>query len=308
MRAARSVLGPGFSVAIGALAALVQLGAAANSAALIDAVRSGSIEDVRALLEQRVDVNSALPDGTTALHWAAHSSQDEVAELLLAAGANANAANRYGVTPLTLAATSGSLLFNFSTNGNYELLHERLAQVTRDPAQLGVLLAIVYTVASVAQLVMGRLIDRFSLKRLYLSVLLLQIPFLALAAHAESWMLYQAPELREPAGALGPLSDIFSLGALAYFVVTGRPPGESVAAVSRRLSEDKHLDPSLVDDTVPDKVAELIRDATALSPINRYDDAGEWADGGGPPGPAPRRDRRALHVARSRSALPRVVG
>ena len=36
----------------------------------------------------------------------------------------------------------------------------------------------------------GRLIDRFSLKRLYLSVLLLQIPFLALAAHAESWTLY----------------------------------------------------------------------------------------------------------------------
>jgi MFS family permease len=91
---------------------------------------------------------------------------------------------------MTLAATSGSLLFNFSTNGNYELLHERLAEVTRDPAQLGLLLAIVYTVASVAQLVVGRLIDRFSLKRLYLSVLLLQIPFLALAAHAESWMLY----------------------------------------------------------------------------------------------------------------------
>ena len=91
---------------------------------------------------------------------------------------------------MTLAATSGSLLFNFSTNGNYELLHERLAEVTRDPAQLGLLLAIVYTVASVAQLVVGRLIDRFSLKRLYLSVLLLQIPFLALAAHAQSWMLY----------------------------------------------------------------------------------------------------------------------
>ena len=91
---------------------------------------------------------------------------------------------------MTLAATSGSLLFNFSTNGNYELLHERLAAVTRDPARLGVLLAIVYTVASIAQLVVGRLIDRFSLKRLYLSVLLLQIPFLALAAHAESWTLY----------------------------------------------------------------------------------------------------------------------
>jgi MFS family permease len=91
---------------------------------------------------------------------------------------------------MTLAATSGSLLFNFSTNGNYELLHERFIDVSRDPAFLGMMLALVYAVASIAQLVVGRLIDRISLKRLYLTVLALQIPFLALAAHAQSWTLY----------------------------------------------------------------------------------------------------------------------
>jgi MFS family permease len=91
---------------------------------------------------------------------------------------------------MTLAATSGSLLFNFSTTGNYELLHERIADITRDPARLGVLLAVVYTIASGAQLVVGHLIDRFALKPLYLVVLTLQVPFLALAAHAESWTLY----------------------------------------------------------------------------------------------------------------------
>lgn len=91
---------------------------------------------------------------------------------------------------MTLAATSGSLLFNFSTNGNYELLHERFAAITRDPATLGLLLAVLYTIASLAQLVVGRLLDRYSLKRLYLTVLALQVPFLALAAHAESWWLY----------------------------------------------------------------------------------------------------------------------
>jgi len=90
---------------------------------------------------------------------------------------------------MTLAATSGSLLFNFSTNGNYELLHERFIDVSSDPAFLGLVLAVVYTVASFAQLVVGRLIDRFSLKRLYLTVLALQIPFLALAAYAHSWTL-----------------------------------------------------------------------------------------------------------------------
>lgn len=91
---------------------------------------------------------------------------------------------------MTLAATSGSLLFNFSTNGNYELLHERFTEVTRDPARLGLLLALVYTVASGAQLVVGKLIDRYAIKPLYLSVLVLQVPFLALAAHAQSWALY----------------------------------------------------------------------------------------------------------------------
>ena len=91
---------------------------------------------------------------------------------------------------MTLAATSGGLLFTFSTNGNYELLRERFAGVSRDPAFLGLMLALVYTVASIAQLVVGRLIDRFPLKRLYLTVLAFQIPFLALAAQAQSWALF----------------------------------------------------------------------------------------------------------------------
>jgi MFS family permease len=91
---------------------------------------------------------------------------------------------------MTLAATSGSLLFNFSTNGNYELLRERLAPITSDPAMLGMLLAAVYGLASLAQLAVGRMIDRFPLKPLYLSVIAVQIPLLALAAHAGGWWLY----------------------------------------------------------------------------------------------------------------------
>jgi MFS family permease len=96
---------------------------------------------------------------------------------------------------MTLAATSASLLFNFSTNGNYELLTERLAASTTDPAVIGVLLAIVYAIASVAQLAVGSMIDRASLKRLYLSIVALQIPALLLAAHAQGWWLYAAQVL-----------------------------------------------------------------------------------------------------------------
>jgi MFS family permease len=91
---------------------------------------------------------------------------------------------------MTLAATSASLLFNFSTNGNYELLAERLAATTTDPAVLGMLLALVYAVASVAQIAVGSMIDRAALKRLYLGIVALQIPVLLLAAHAQGWWLY----------------------------------------------------------------------------------------------------------------------
>ena len=45
----------------------------------------------------------------TALHWAAYHDDDlEIGELLLVAGADVKAANRYGVTPLSLACTNGN--------------------------------------------------------------------------------------------------------------------------------------------------------------------------------------------------------
>lgn len=91
---------------------------------------------------------------------------------------------------MTLAATTASLLFNFSTNSNYEMLADRLQQVTRDPAQIGLLLAAVYVLASVAQLLVGHLIDRYPLKPLYLAILVLQVLCLLLATQAEGWVFY----------------------------------------------------------------------------------------------------------------------
>src|SRR3989338_4962636 len=93
---------------------------------------------------------------------------------------------------MTLAAISGSLIFNFTTNGNGQLLAERLAGLVDDPATLGVLLAAVYTVASFAQLVVGKLIDRYPLKWVYLPVVAMQAPLFLLAAGAGGWALYAA--------------------------------------------------------------------------------------------------------------------
>ena len=54
------------------------------------------------------DVNAREADGTTALHWAARADDTDEVRRLLRAGARADMANRYGVTPLALAAANGN--------------------------------------------------------------------------------------------------------------------------------------------------------------------------------------------------------
>jgi MFS family permease len=93
-------------------------------------------------------------------------------------------------TVMTAAAVTSSLLFNFTTNGNAQLMNERFVQVISDPAMLGTLLAVVYVIASFAQIVIGHLIDRMQFKPLTLAMSVPLIPILALAAYAEGWWLY----------------------------------------------------------------------------------------------------------------------
>jgi ankyrin repeat protein len=73
-----------------------------------NAAESKNTDALKALVRQRADVNAAQPDGTTALHWAAHWNDAEAVSLLLKAGANAKAVNRYGATPLSEAVVSGN--------------------------------------------------------------------------------------------------------------------------------------------------------------------------------------------------------
>ncbi|MCH7749660.1 MAG: ankyrin repeat domain-containing protein [Acidobacteria bacterium] len=75
---------------------------------LVEAVKQADATAVRALLNDRVDVNAAEPDGTTALHWAVRLDSLDVTSLLIAAGADVMAANTFDVTPLSLAAINGN--------------------------------------------------------------------------------------------------------------------------------------------------------------------------------------------------------
>ena len=90
-----------------ALLSVGSLSAAAPEMPLIEAAKRADLQSLRALLPTS-DVNATEPDGTTALHWAVHGDDREAVDVLIRAGANVNAVNRYGVAPISLATLNGS--------------------------------------------------------------------------------------------------------------------------------------------------------------------------------------------------------
>jgi MFS family permease len=93
---------------------------------------------------------------------------------------------------MTAAAATSTILFNFTTNGNSQLLSESFRGVLEDPALLGALLALIYAIASFAQIVVGRLIDTMPFKPLQLWMSVAQVPLLVIAAYAEAWWMFAA--------------------------------------------------------------------------------------------------------------------
>jgi ankyrin repeat protein len=83
-------------------------GAADGDLRLVDAAKRQDRAAVRTLINQRADVKAVQPDGAGVLHWAAHWDDVEMAGWLIEAGANANAANDLGVTPLLVASANAS--------------------------------------------------------------------------------------------------------------------------------------------------------------------------------------------------------
>jgi ankyrin repeat protein len=81
---------------------------AGDRPALIDAVKNGDRDAVRALMQKKADVNATAGDGSTALLWASYRDDVESATLLIHAGGKVNAATDLGVTPLWAASQNGS--------------------------------------------------------------------------------------------------------------------------------------------------------------------------------------------------------
>ncbi|CAI5776283.1 2-5A-dependent ribonuclease [Podarcis lilfordi] len=83
--------------------------AADKALQLNDAVRRGSIETVRQLIEEGNDINSKVNDGWTALHSAVQVNEEAIARLLLDRGADPLARKDNGATPFILAGITGNV-------------------------------------------------------------------------------------------------------------------------------------------------------------------------------------------------------
>jgi len=85
---------------------LVGCGPSAPDISIHDAAEEGNIKAVKQHLAAGTDVDAKDMNGETPLTWAAYSGHKEIAELLLANGADVNAKSKRG-TPLSNAVKSG---------------------------------------------------------------------------------------------------------------------------------------------------------------------------------------------------------
>ena len=93
---------------------------------------------------------------------------------------------------LVVATACGGVIFNSTTVAMPKVFDERLRDLTQTNLGIGVLVALVYSVAAFAQVVVGKLIDRFEMRRLMITMAMAQIPLLVLAANSQGWLMLAA--------------------------------------------------------------------------------------------------------------------
>jgi len=88
---------------------------------------------------------------------------------------------------LALATATGGVVFNATTMTYPKLFQDRLHDLFASPQILGLIVSLAYAFGAVAQLTMGRLLDRYSLKWPFVILTLCQAPLLFGLAHIEGW-------------------------------------------------------------------------------------------------------------------------
>ncbi|CAI8722705.1 MFS transporter [Pseudomonas sp. IT-P176] len=118
-----------------------------------------------------------------------------------AAGQRISMVMVFGV--LALATATGGVVFNATTMTYPKLFQERLHDLFASPQTLGVVVSLAYAFGAVAQLSIGRVLHRFSLKWPFMLLTLCQAPLLFAMAYVEG-------------------SAVIVLGAAFMFVVFGQ--------------------------------------------------------------------------------------
>ena len=99
-----------------------------QSASFHEAAMTKDLATLKALLEDNPDlVLGRCKEGKTPLHWAAWWGYKDVAELLLANGADVNAKNTAGDTPLNVAVSAAASDYSWQTEGYTDVAELLLA-------------------------------------------------------------------------------------------------------------------------------------------------------------------------------------
>jgi len=90
---------------------------------------------------------------------------------------------------LAVVGVSGGVVFNAATIALPKLFSERMSDLIATPVGVSLLVFAVYLAGALAQLIIGRLVDRYTLKQIFVVVSFLQAPCLLLAGFIGSWWL-----------------------------------------------------------------------------------------------------------------------
>lgn len=88
---------------------------------------------------------------------------------------------------LIVAPLLGGLIFNATTISLPKIMDERMSSLFDGTGEIGLITAIVFACAAMAQLVVGELLDRYSTKRIYVFLLVAQLAMCLLAVTAAGW-------------------------------------------------------------------------------------------------------------------------
>lgn len=102
-----------------------------------------------------------------------------------AAGQRISMVMVFGV--LAVATATGGVVFNATTMTYPKLFQVRLQDLFASPQTLGVIVSLAYAFGAVAQLSIGRVLHRFSLKWPFIVLTLCQAPLLLGLAYVEGW-------------------------------------------------------------------------------------------------------------------------